>query len=175
MAADIEKRAKGLPSWALPVGILMLGGGLIFSARGFGWFSGKLLTGGLHTAAGKAVTSGARAMGGAWNPLANLVPKVESARSPKPEPASSSLFRGATENEVYCTGYVQLSSNRWWVMLSSGDMICTDSGRIGGIYEYGVKVDGKIFRMAPDGWFPKEAGKDTMDVQERVRRRPAGG
>jgi hypothetical protein len=165
MAADIEKRAKGLPSWALPMAIVVLGGGLILSARSFGWFSGKLLTGGLHTAAGKAVTSGAKAMSGPWNPIANLVPKSEPARPVKSEPLPT-LYQGSIEDEIYCTGYVQVCSNRWWVILSSGDMISTDSGRIGGIYENGVKVDGKVYRMAPDGWQPKERDGTNQERRE---------
>src|ERR1035441_4817023 len=47
MGADIERKRKGLPFWGLPLIVLLGGAGIIFAARGAGWFAGKQLTGGV--------------------------------------------------------------------------------------------------------------------------------
>lgn len=56
-AADIFKKAKGVPTWALPLGIVGAGLLVVGAARAFGWGTGKLLTQAPKMEAGQMVKS----------------------------------------------------------------------------------------------------------------------
>jgi len=162
MAADIEKKAKGLPWWGLIVLVAVLGLGLIITARGSGWLTGKLLTGGFQKQSAPVTLNGSTPK--KQDPVGSLlglrVPDQkkdeikEKDRTQVEDKADEILMMARVwippqHNTV--NGRWRWVKDKWIVCLSDGHIYESGDGHLQFLAVDYCVVDGRTNKMAPHG------------------------
>lgn len=147
--ADIGARKRGLPFWAMPVGVCALALCAWYLLRGAAWGVGHELgkAPGQMSHAARAAGAGGPAVSAAPVPTPATVavakPVVTVVTNyvvePRPEPIRSAVM---ITNELFCKGYFMFGKNEGVVFLSDGSTLDIDSGRIQRIAKTFVIVDG---------------------------------
>ena len=150
--ADIGARKRGLPFWAMPVGVCALALCAWYLLRGAAWGVGHALgkAPGQMSHAARAAGAGGPAASPATVPTPASVAVAKSVITvtnyvvgPRPEPVRSAVV---VTNEYFCKGYVMFGKNDGIVILSNGSGADTTvdiaSGRIQRIETTCVVVDG---------------------------------
>jgi len=121
-AADIHEKKRGLHILWIVLFVLLGGGVIIASAKGFGYFAGKMLTPSAGPAGSGPVVASAPPASRSFLPIIRSHAVSESVSKPE---AISVVVR---QSDVFLTAVSWLGEGRYMVTLSDGRVLRTDRG-----------------------------------------------